>query len=504
MSDLANMEPVVALPLQHQQLQDLVEKAKDYALMHGICMRRRDRFDRDALHFAPFVLFPTPFPRQEYEKAIKLQPILNILYHKIAHDYEFLKNCLELTVQADSFTARLWDIYETVRDEGGSAQSVSAGLFRSDFFYCCSSKGIKQVEFNTMASSMGCITAKLVHAHKYVVRELGLSEDVVANIPENLALEGLSRGLVNAWKIYNNPKSVILFLVEDVTYNVCDQKFHEFEIRKQCPEVFVVRKTLTEIGNRGHLSKDKRLIIDDQEIAVIYMRCGYHPSQYPTESEWAARLMMERSLAIKSPSIGYHLAGTKKVQQELAKEGQVERFLSDPGEVAQVRAIFTGLYSLDLDKAGDTAVEVALEKPNRFVLKPQREGGGNNVYGEEIKPFLENIRESPERNAYILMDRIHPPVTKNYMVRPLEAEARYCDVISELGIFGYIIGDEKQIFENEQVGHMLRTKLSHVDEGGVAAGLGALDSLYLVDSKRCCPTEPCIPQPLTTLLKDED
>ena len=39
--------------------------------------------------------------------------------------------------------------------------------------------------------------------------------------------------------------------------------------------------------------------------------------------------MMERSKAIKSPSIHYHLAGTKKVQQELAKPGQVERFLGD-------------------------------------------------------------------------------------------------------------------------------------------------------------------------------
>ena len=29
--------------------------------------------------------------------------------------------------------------------------------------------------------------------------------------------------------------------------------------------------------------------------------------------EWDARLMMERSLALKSPSIHYHLAGTKKV-----------------------------------------------------------------------------------------------------------------------------------------------------------------------------------------------
>ena len=52
-----------------------------------------------------------------------------------------------------------------------------------------------------------------------------------------------------------------MFLVEDVTYNICDQKFHEFEIRKQCPEVFVIRKTLTE------MAKDARL----DEVGSIYL-----------------------------------------------------------------------------------------------------------------------------------------------------------------------------------------------------------------------------------------
>ena len=94
------MDPCVPLPLPDDQLEDLVEKAKDYALMHGkhwsnnfplfivvfnsgICMRQKSKFDRDALHFAPFVLFPTPFPRDEYSKAIELQPILNELMHKV-------------------------------------------------------------------------------------------------------------------------------------------------------------------------------------------------------------------------------------------------------------------------------------------------------------------------------------------------------------------------------------------------------------------------------------
>ena len=88
-------------------------------------------------------------------------------------------------------------------------------------------------------------------------------------------------------------------------------------------------------------------MIDDSEVGVIYMRCGYHPDQYPTQAEWDARLMMERSLAVKSPSINYHLAGTKKVQQELARAGQVEKFLGDNVQISAVEEIFTGLYSLD-------------------------------------------------------------------------------------------------------------------------------------------------------------
>lgn len=34
---------------------------------------------------------------------------------------------------------------------------------------------------------------------------------------------------------------------------------------------------------------------------------------------------------------------------------------------------------------------------------------------------------------------------------------------------------------NRQVGHMLRTKIATSNEGGVAAGFGALDSPYLID-----------------------
>lgn len=52
---------------------------------------------------------------------------------------------------------------------------------------------------------------------------------------------------------------------------------------------------------------------------------------------------------------------------------------------------------------------------------------------------LEKIKNSKEREAYILMDRIRPPVQQNYLVRP-HNEPTLAEVVSELGIFGVIIG----------------------------------------------------------------
>ena len=86
----------------------------------GICMRQKSAFDRDALHFAPFLLFPSPFPRREFHLAVDIQPTLQELMHKVAHDYDFLRETLAETIKVDEFTAKLFEIYEMTRKEGVS------------------------------------------------------------------------------------------------------------------------------------------------------------------------------------------------------------------------------------------------------------------------------------------------------------------------------------------------------------------------------------------------
>lgn len=495
----------IQVPEDEAEFELIVEKAKDYALMHGACMRSKDKFDPDVLQFAPFVLIPSPFPRKEFHTATTLQPILNELIHNVAHDYDFLKSTLKNTIKVDTFTAKLFEIYETVMAEG-IRQPIALGSIRSDLMlesckeienadkssycrvpgedeclFCC----FKQVEINTIASGFGHLGPISRSIQEYVLRELG-QQEMVKNLPENNALSGICNGMIKAWELYNVPSAGILFVVENVPYNICDQRFHEFYIRETRPDIQVIRRTLTQIHQRGKLTENGELELDGLVISVVYFRAGYEPAQYPSENEWEARLMIERSKAIKCPTIYYHLAGTKKVQQQLAMPGVLEHFLKDDkAKVSAVKQIFTGLFSLDKSDDGDEAVKRALTYPDRFVLKPQREGGGNNVFGSDIPPVLSKMTDT-ERSAWVLMEQIIPPRTKGFIIRPHQPIPKETvDLVSELGIFGIIIGTKDNIIVNEQVGHMLRTKLSTANEGGVAAGLGALDSPYLIDDSGC-------------------
>ncbi|XP_058816208.1 glutathione synthetase-like isoform X2 [Topomyia yanbarensis] len=479
-SDVPVLESCIPLPIETDQLLEVVEKAKDWAIMHGAAMRSKADFNPDALQFAPFILTPSSFPRKEFEKAVELQVTLNELMHAVSHDFDFLRETLQGTIKVDPFTRSLFEIFEMVLNEGIS-QPQSLALLRSDYLAnFLESNAIKQVEINTIASSFGGISTLMAPMHSFILTELGHA-DKLPKLPENRALSGLCDAMVEAWKLQNRPHAAILFVIEDITYNICDQRFHEFYIREKYPQIQVIRRTLTQIHEQGKLGASGELLIGDLEAAVIYFRAGYEPGHYYGQNEWAARLLMERSQAIKCPSIQYHLAGTKKVQQALAKPGTLKRFISDERKIDTIKEIFTGLYSLDKNEQGDEAVKLALGDPERYVLKPQREGGGNNVYGADIPGALAKMAED-ERSAWILMERIFPPVSKGYMVRPGgKMPPKIVNLVSELGIFGAIIGTKDKIVYNKQVGHMLRTKLSSANEGGVAAGLGALDSPYMID-----------------------
>lgn len=58
-------------------------------------------------------------------------------------------------------------------------------------------------------------------------------------MPENRALSGLCSGLIEAYDLFGAPAAVVVVVVEEVPYNICDQRFHEFEIAERRPDIMV-------------------------------------------------------------------------------------------------------------------------------------------------------------------------------------------------------------------------------------------------------------------------
>lgn len=454
-----------------RQKDELLELFKEWAVLHGLTMRVKT--DLESFSIAAFSLFPSPIEKDAFDKAVSVQATLNALLHRLAYDPDFIQQALSKTIEHDEFTRRLYEIYTIVRKEG-SAQSLSCGLFRCDYLPDRDGS-LKQVEMNTIASSMAGLTSRVELAHRFILRTMQL-EDHLENLPKNSCLTDLARGLVEAWKIFNVERSVILFVVEEVTINICDQRLLELEISRLNRQTKVVRRSFSQLINEARLGPNMELIVDGLQVGVVYFRCGYAPEQY-TEEAWLVRLTIERSNAIKCPSIQYHLVGTKKVQQVLCEEGVLEKYIENTDSVRLIRAMFANIYPLDKSEAGEKAYRLAMTEPTRFVLKPQREGGGNNVYGDDIPSHLTGMSRD-EASAWILMDIIEPVASRNVLLRP--ASTPPARIVSELGIYGVIIGNEKEILLNEASGHCLRSKVSTAQEGGVAAGFGALDSPYLV------------------------
>lgn len=514
--------------VSQDQLDHLVQTVKDWTIFNGLTVRPNPAFIQDEQNpnhvlatNAPVTLFPSPFPKKQFEQAQSLQKPYNELYANIANNEAWLGKIMQELIEVDDFLAQLWKIHLRVKEEG-YVQDLTLGLFRSDYMLHVSDDGqefaLKQVEFNTISSSFGGLAVRVAQLHTelathpnpgaslaYPQHGLFTSTDTTTGIPPpNKAVETLSAGLTAAFGIYGQSKSTdqlplcILFLVQDSERNLFDQMALSSSIRHDIP---VFRLPASQILAQTSIpsvseNPNRPLIFTSPanpalrfEVAVVYFRALYAPSEYDTPTSWAARHHLERSAAIKCPSVLLQLSGSKKVQQVLTDSTSrvLEEFLptADQASLAAMRSSFAPQYSMS-DGSESEGVKIALDpvRAENHVLKPQREGGGNNIYRSNIPKFLKTI---PERDykQYVLMELIQPPKSAKNIALRSDGQVASGDVISELGIFGTCLwrsqAGKADILRNDEGGYLLRTKAKDSDEGGVAAGFSSLDSVVLFE-----------------------
>jgi glutathione synthetase len=425
------------------------------------------------LSHAPFTLQPAPIPADAHARSGPLTSISSLLAFRIGTDPDFLSHALEEVARVDEFTAWLLALSQEVPP--GSTQPLELLISRNDFFLQQSTGDalvdLRQVEFNAIAASYPGLSGLThdLHAALWLER----SKRLVANDP----LTGLCDGLAAAVARHGTPGADVIMVVQADETNIFDQRLIELRLAQR--GIPLRRLTLEHIAAHGQL-REGHLLVNGKACAVAYFRAGYAPADLATDRARRGRSLLEHSDAVVVPRIGVHLAGTKKVQQILTDGRILERYL-DKSSAQRLSATFAGLWepeALIATPQGEIpAWRAAMAAPDRFVLKPQREGGGNNFYDEDISRVLKDSTHR-ERAGYILMERIHPMPHDAVLVR--EGKPTQTTCVSEIGRFGVLLAEQGRVLINHDIGYLVRTRDHQLREGGVSAGFGHLSSLEIV------------------------
>ena len=347
---------------------------------------------------------PTPVCLQDYRETELLQASLNAVLDKLSLDKDTIVSALEHV--SDEFVQNYLKIYKSLPDSH-TAKPVLC-LNRHDYMLhsddssdseaCLYGRGqFKLVEFNLQAVSMTSFSEGVFHHHNSILRQYGIgSENDHARMDTN---GGFAKGFLEAYKLYNasqelppgaSPTTFLLMVVDEDRFTFYDQQIlmNSAEL-EGIPTLRVGSRDLVSCYRRDvHTNK---LYVHDKEIAIVYYRTFYTPANFPTPEMWTLRAEMELSAAVNVPNVRHTLVNMKLFQMRLSDPGFLARYTGSAEETSRLGLLFHPTLPLDLNPEGDRNAQLGIDHPGEYVLKPQREGGGNNLWDGDMVQELERL-----------------------------------------------------------------------------------------------------------------
>jgi glutathione synthase len=251
----------------------IYENLIHYALTRGIIYGLKPSIEMvnqpTVVGHAPFTLQPYKYSRKAFDTAIEIAPLFNVLVDKVSRDTLWLNKILHSTAVSDDFTNKLLVILNKV-EALGISQSLSLGIIRSDYMLhevADDTRGILQVEINTIASSFGSLSTKISEMHS-----LFYPYD---DIPSNIALTAISEAIAYAHHFYIKSTqlldSIVIMVIQPNERNFSDQRHIHFELLEEYG-ITTVRLSLEEIEAKCVLDdKSNVLTYDGLPVSVVYV-----------------------------------------------------------------------------------------------------------------------------------------------------------------------------------------------------------------------------------------
>ncbi|GKT18109.1 Glutathione synthase like protein [Aduncisulcus paluster] len=277
------------------------------------------------------------------------------------------------------------------------------------------------------------------------------------------------------------------------------------------------------------------LVYDGIPVSVVYLRGGYSPDHYTdlssdmahrvasytmdcldkmyfekkhliTETKFPdvsmlcnmsiLRVFSDISSCVSVPSVSVQLAGTKLVQHEFTSVAS-ESYKTEPESFSSILMpkYFDSEFCLSLSPiAPFTPKSYTLSKeslpilreickhPECYVLKPQMEGGGNNIFGVELREELESVISKLEKEEFVEDPRCL--IVQRLIDASVQVISPYKRRIVEVGLFSStlfqpfpskphshsLIEEEEEKITTDKHAYLCRAKEEGTTEGGVCSG----------------------------------
>jgi len=426
----------------------------------------------------PSSLIPYKLSSEVYLEMKETTKIQNRLWAKMTHDHEFLLSSITKLESSDAFVKRLADVGRAALAYP-KRQKTKLIIARNDYMYNETADSFQQVEFNLIAAGLGVLSERFKEFHATLNRMIDINYKVD---PTQLGTgEMFQDAFTSAFEAYGNSSAIIVFIT-DRGGNTFSQEASIPELLKK--GIKVKKYLFEEINSLGAFDEETAIFsVAGEEVAVFYFRNGYLPEQY-SEDTWKLRENIEKSKAIKCPDVFTQIVNLKYFQYLINFESTWKRQGFSSEEIERNMKHFCKIFIFENFKHSKQELLRFIEEeggPKNYVLKPQREGGANNYYGDEIIKFIEESTDQ-EIDATILMEKIWPTVRLSLYTDYKKVILEH--VVSEIGIFSWSLSDDNSILFEGAGDYLVRSKKNDIDEGGINTGFAFLDSVEFFASKQ--------------------
>ena len=405
----------------------------------------------------PMALYPSPIPKNLFEKIFFYQIAFNKILNKLSNDQPYLEQVLEPIASKNNFIQKLLEIskksfaYE-------KKQKIKLGIFRNDYLLDKDQKFLFLQEYKTSLDDFGSYTNILLNFYNYFNEKypnvFAKYKGKEKEIPQNKGntIEKISEAIIEAIKLafpQDYKTSVVVFIT---------QKKFDFDLQNLINELYDKHKikseklSLSEINKKITKDEEGNLKLNESKISLIYFNSGDKEEDYPDEDSWKGRELIELSTAVKVPDINTFLTSFKVFHYYLSKPDIIMHYNYNDLIINDILRFFGGIYYIpDLDKEKQTELFNKIQsEPNKYILQ-SFSGKKNYLTGEKLKSLV----PSEELSNGIILEKVIPPEHETLIIKNENSVVE--SSVSEYSIYGIILMNENNLVMNKSVSYLVKT-----------------------------------------------